>query len=243
MKNLYIDIGNTSVKFAVDKNESIEFIASFLIKDLNTTNISALLPNDIEEVFISSVVPNLTEDIKNIFVGKKVHIVETSIPIDVSLKIDDPKELGVDLFADLAGASEIIKGPMLIIDLGTASKFLYVDENNNFTSCLIINGLQSSLRGLGASAALLPELTFENTKPLLECRNTKDVLMSGAYYSLVESINGIVARYEKEIGHPVTKILTGFNSILVAKDLNFSYTLETYLCLKGLKVISKKIRG
>ena len=123
------------------------------------------------------------------------------------------------------------------MDLGTATKFLLIDDKGVFSTCAIIQGLELSLRNLAQNTALLPMLSFDEVKPLLENRNTKDVLVSSAYYSHVDMINGMVARYKKEVGYPLKVVLTGGNIKNIKKDLDFEYETKDYLCLLGIKVI------
>lgn len=240
--NLYIDVGNTATKLAVDDNTGIKHIRTIdtfrIVDDDSILRLVEL--DDLEAVYVSSVVPLASKNIEKYF-HRKYKIKPTFIsPLDecgVKISIDNPDELGADLLCDLAGAKAIFGYPLLVVDLGTATKFLFIDNEGVFSTCAIIQGLELSLRNLAQNTALLPMLSFDKVKPLLENRNTKDVLVSSAYYSHVDMINGMVARYKKEVGYPLKVVLTGGNIKNIKKDLDFEYETKDYLCLLGIKVI------
>ena len=52
-------------------------------------------------------------------------------------------------------------------------------------------------------------------------------------------INGMVDRYEKEIGHLVKKVVTGGNISKIKDLLKFEYIYDPTLCLKGVKVVGE----
>ena len=240
---LYIDVGNTATKFAIDEKEGLKPIltinTSKIEEDVDGT-LSVLKVENLDGIYVSSVVPLVSKSLQGYFHRKynlEVYLISPSDESGVELEIDDKNELGSDLLCDLAGAKALYGYPLLIVDLGTATKFLLVDKNNVFSTCAIIQGLELSLHNLSKNTALLPMLSFDEVKPLLENKNTKDVLVSSAYYSHVDMINGMVARYKKAVDYPFKVVLTGGNIDKIAKDLDFDYEIKNNLCLEGIKVI------
>ena len=241
--NLYIDIGNSAIKFGVDENDSVRLLFFVNKRDFNATDILKSLPQEVENIYVSSVAPNGTDIVKSLcYLAYKKEIIEikSTDECGVKIKIDDPKELGTDLLCDLAAGKHFYGCPILIIDAGTATKILYIDENNEFFSCAITPGLELQLNMLASGTALLPNSEVKEVKPLLECHNTIDVITSSSYYSHVDMINGLINRYEKEIGHPVRKIITGGNILKIKGLLDFEYDYDPLLCLKGIKVIGER---
>ena len=240
---LYIDVGNTATKFAIDENQEIKPILTIKTSNIEEDVDGALSNLEIENldgIYVSSVVPLVSESLQGYFQRKynlDVYLISSDDESGVKLAIDDKNELGSDLLCDLAGAKALYGYPLLIVDLGTATKFLLIDKNNVFSTCAIIQGLELSLHNLSKNTALLPMLNFDEVKPLLENKNTKDVLVSSAYYSHVDMINGMVARYKKAVGYPFKVVLTGGNIDKIAKDLDFDYEIKNNLCLEGIKVI------
>ena len=243
--NLYIDVGNTATKFAVDNEDVVKHVLTTDTSKIleNVDYFLMPLPDNFEKVFISSVVPDVSDCLKKYFLRK--YNIEPSFinPHDecgLKIDIDNQNELGADLLCDLAAANHLFKYPLLVIDLGTATKFLFIDNQGVFYTCAIVQGLELSLKNLSKNTALLPLLSFEEVKPLLENKNTKDVLVSSAYYSHVDTINGMVKRYKEATNYPFTIVLTGGNINIVKDDLDFEYQVVNNLCLLGIKVIVEK---
>lgn len=238
---LLVDIGNTTVNFAVVQDEQFSFCGTLSTKEINFENVHLVLNEvkSVSEIYLSSVVPEVENKINSYL--KEMYGVD-SISIDSTyktnfkMKIDNPKELGSDLFCDLVAGYEYYGAGIAIIDLGTASKVLFIDKDGVFSSCAIFVGYEMSLSLLNKNTALLPEVDKLAVKKISECHNTTDVLTSSAYYSQLDSFNGIISRYEKEIGYSLKRIYTGGNSRhFVSKDDIY----DEHLVLKGLALFAK----
>lgn len=243
--NLYIDVGNTASKFAVNNLEELSLI--FVIDTKKLLSDPSLLEEvikdkKIENAYISTVVPAIKEVFESFFKEKNINIDFISPLDDAGLKIniDYPEELGTDLLCDLAGGYQLYSSPLLIIDLGTATKFLFIDNNGVFSTCAFVPGLELTLKTLNSNTALLPKIDIGEIKPLLDCHNTKDVLMASTYYSHIDMINGMVNRYQKEVGYPFKIVMSGGNAIHIKEKMNFEYEIKQNLCLIGIKIIADR---
>lgn len=239
--NLYIDIGNTATKFGVDYEEKVELVFTMSTKEaINRPQIVlSSIPGEYKNVYISSVVPEATESFSKLF-ENKVKIISPLSDSGIKINIDYPEELGTDLLCDIAACNKLFGYPSLIIDLGTATKFLLIDDKGVFSTCAIVPGIELSLATLSKNTALLPRIDIQEVKPLLESHNTKDVLMSSVFYSHIDMINGLVARYKKEVNYPLQVIVTGGHVDFIKNHFNFDYKLKYNLCLHGLKVIAER---
>ena len=246
--NLFIDVGNTLTKVALDSGKDIKFLFAVASSLVVEDGVNALMkyidyfPKDINNIYLSSVVPNAYNEIFDfakfaLKYQKVIRIDHTSSDL-VKINIDNPKELGNDLLCDLVGAEALFGHPCLIVDMGTATKFLLIDDKGVFSTCSFVPGLEMSLNTLASNTALLPKLRLEKAKPLLDNHNTKDVMISSAYYSQIDMINGMVKRYKDEVDYPLLVILTGGNVKLIKDNFDFEYKLVDNLCLRGLKVIA-----
>ena len=245
--DLYIDIGNTATKFGIYRNNEI-FLLSVIRTEsyMNSNNIlnfdfSNEFIESIDRVIVSSVVPKASQKIADCFSyhHKEIYFISPKDDSGVKIEIDDINELGSDLLCDLAAGYYLYKSPLLIIDLGTVTKFLFIDKNGVFSTCAFVPGLELTLQTLSKNTALLPKISVSDINPFLDNHNTKDVLMASTYYSHIDILNGMVERYQKEAGYSIKVILTGGNTNLICKDmeLEFQYEIVEELCLKGIKVI------
>ncbi|MCR4561635.1 MAG: type III pantothenate kinase [Bacilli bacterium] len=249
---LTIDIGNTMVGFGIFENEKLthsfateshtskssdEYEAA--LKLLFSSN--QLVFSMVDKVCISSVVPPLLRifaplceklfNLRPLVLGPGL---KTGLPI----KTDNPSEVGADLIADAVGGVALYGKDLFIADLGTANKFLYIDERGAFSGCAIAPGLMISMNALVNGTSALPEVSMDAPKSSIG-KNTKDSMNSGIIYGTAFEILGFAERFEKELGKPLTKILTGGNAIYV-KALLKDFHYEKDLLHEGLKTIARR---
>ena len=249
---LVVDVGNTTIGLGfyqednlfdkkiiintdVEKLEdeyyaSIEFLCRQ--KDINFDEVTSIL--------FSSVVPLLNAPLKNVLSSlfknaELINLVPSKEYIDMD--IDNPKDVGGDLVADLVGGKEKYGYPLLITDLGTATKLLLIDKDGKFVSALIMPGLKVSSDSLFKKAALLPEVEIANPTTLVDSKNTIDCIKHGIIFGHVESIVGLARRYEEEVGYKLKKVITGGASKIIFDLLPEEYILDNNLTLDGELII------
>ena len=240
---LLIDIGNTATKFGYLDDE-FHYLDRCFNHELNKAKLDSLLSLDnVEEIYVSSVAPKITELLSEYFEDRyHLDIKEFAVSDfdNLKIKIDNKSELGLDLYCDLLGAVNKYQSPLLIVDMGTATKILLVTKDNVFNSCVILPGMGISKRILNEATELLPSTDLDEVKKLSESRNTIDVINSSVYYGHVEMINGLLERYENEIGYKCLHIFTGGNASKILKDIKAPYIYDENLCLEGISIYVKK---
>jgi len=255
--NVCVDVGNTMIKLGFyQANNLINKITFFTnpkytpdeleMNILSQIKVKDINPSEVENVIYGSVVPSLNQAfivaLEEIF-HKKVILVGPGLKTSLTMRIDNPLEVGSDLIADLVAGKEKYGFPLLIVDLGTATKILLLDKDGAFSSCVILPGIDNSLNALSSNAALLPEVAIDKIKPLLQCKNTVDAMTSGISYGHYEMVKGICKRYEDELGYKCKKIITGgsFNNIKNLFDELFTY--DENLTLDGFNILLTKQKG
>lgn len=248
MKNLtlVIDIGNTTTVYGVfDEEKLLKTLTTYTYKNTENEkrkNLSKFLyDNDFEisKGMIFSVVPvetifieKLVQEVTNI--SLKVFDPKTYKNLDTS--VDDPKEIGADLIADIVGAKSIYNYPVLIIDLGTVNKLLYVNSQGVFIGCSFFPGMQTSLSLFNEKTALLPEIDeFKSTAGKLGT-NTIDAMNHGVYWSVVSFIE----RVQREFNKDAKLIITGGNCQVIADAIN-NKIVDQDLTIKGMNIIFREL--
>lgn len=236
---LYIDIGNTLTKFDVE-DKGIDKVLSWPTNDLLNFNYDFF--SSVDFVRISSVVPNATKTITKALKALKIINIEeikSTTPVEFSIIMDNPSELGSDLFCDMVGAHHLYKEKVIVVDLGTASKILVLEKNSVFKMCVIFPGVQLSFKSLNDNTALLKNVEFTSVKDYKDCHNTMDILTSSIIYSQADSINCAIKRIERELGYKCHIILTGGFIKNVKRYFDFEYEEIPHLAIQGLKEITK----
>ncbi|MBE0701355.1 MAG: type III pantothenate kinase [Acholeplasmataceae bacterium] len=243
---LLFDVGNTNISIGLAKEKSI--VESFRLNtEVNKTAdeyyiaIRSLFDvSKIEAIAISSVVPRVTEKLKEIadrFFKIEPLIVGPGIKTGLNVKTDHPREVGADLICDAVGVEHMDK-PMLIVDLGTANKYIYV-KNKTILGVVISPGVQISIKALVGNTALLPDIDIEVPKKVLGT-NTITCMQSGVTYGVAAQVDGLIERIEKELNESFGVVLTGGLSEMIAPLCKKKLDLDPKLVLKGLLSIYEK---
>ncbi len=245
---LTIDVGNTLTDLGVFEGDKL--VSTFKIKsnvdrsyDEYRVIFTSFLKReasckDFTRAIISSVVPSLTR----IWVGLCKDILHirplvlgAGLKTGVKLAVNNPSEVGSDLVADSVGGVALFGNDLFIADLGTANKYIHIDENGSFGGVAIAPGLAISMNALVKGTASLPEVSGLITKTVIG-KNTNDSMNSGILNGTVYEIEGFYHAFMKEVGRPLKPILTGGNAHFV-KDLLPDFVYEEWLLLLGLKEI------
>lgn len=251
--NVCVDVGNSTISVGFFRNGTLVHRMSFTTDLVKTEHEYASMlssqiasnkidVSEVKKIIYSSVVPGINfpfkEALKMIF-DKEIMTISPGIKTGLSIKVDNPLEIGNDLIADLVGAKEKYGYPCLIADLGTASKILLLDKNGTFISCLIMPGISLGAAGLTNKAALLPDISFETPKTIL-AKNTVTAMNAGIVYGHADMIQGLLDRYERELGYKCKHILTGGGAIHIKDIVNDSFIYDRALNLEGLNLLIKK---
>lgn len=244
---LLIDVGNSNVVFAFSDLKQIN--KSFRFKTLTDKTsdeyyiiIKSMLDMyKFDNVIISSVVPVVTSALKKLF--KSYYnidslVVGPGVKTGIQLKVDDPKTVGADIICDCSGASSYAK-EAIIVDLGTATKYIYV-KNNIFYGCSIAPGVAISMRALVSNAALLPSIEFTSPKKVI-ATNTISCMQSGVILGSASQVDGMIDRIKEEIGRDDISVFAtgGLSSVIVPLCKN-KIEIKPELTLEGLLEIYKK---
>ena len=245
--HLLVDIGNSSIFLGIEDNKKI--IKTFRINsdikksaDEYLVTISSLIKEyKIDDALIGSVVPILTGAIKKCIYtlyGFEPKIMSFGMKTGLNIKTDDPKGVGADLIADSVATFNIAK-ECLVIDLGTATKYLYVN-NNSLTGVVIAPGVAVSTKAMIQHAALLPNIELVSPKKVLNT-STIPCMQSGVIYGFASMIDGMITKIKKEVEKPNLKVIaTGGLAKLIVPLCEHKIEVFDNLILEGLVYIYYK---
>lgn len=251
---LAIDIGNTNVVIGC-LNDNQETLSLFrMVTDLKKTEdeyaagIQTILSyNQIDclafdGAIISSVVPPLTElfraAVKKL-TGLHALVVGSGIKTGLNIQIEDPSTLGADLVAAAVAAVAQFPQPVIIIDMGTATTMTVVDEGNRFIGGAIIPGVALSMSALSGGTSLLHKVPLD-APPKCISGTTTACMQSGAVYGNAAMLDGMIDRFEAELGKKATVVATGGIAGKITPHCRHEIVYDEDLLLKGLYILYKK---
>lgn len=250
---LTVDIGNTNIVLGGFIGDELKFVARIATnasktEDEYATKIKSILflhevdKTEIKGAVISSVVPPLTRvmsDAINMVYGIRPLLVGPGIKTGINIHCDDPSTVGADLICACVAANSIYGNPALVVDMGTATKMMVIDNTGTFIGVSIIPGVNIALKALANGTAQLPQISLEAPNSVIG-KNTADCMRSGAVFGNASMIDGMIDRFNDEMGCELKVIATGGLSETIIKHCKHEIVLDSDLVLKGLNILYKK---
>ena len=245
---LVVDVGNTETAMGVARGR--EVVAHWRVSTLTprTQDEYALLlrglleANDVardqlERAVVASVVPSASEVLGSALstvVDGPTITVRPDSDLPIRLDVIEPMTVGADRIVNTLAAKELYGRDTVAVDLGTATTFDIITADGVFMGGVIAPGVSSGLEWLGRRTAKLPSVTFERPERCIG-RRTEACIQSGVFYSVVESVDGIVRRILEEWGRPEALVVaTGGYATVVAQFCAAVDQVEPLLTLRGL---------
>ena len=247
---LALDIGNSNISLGVFQDDELQHtwrIATepdrlpdeydVLLRSL--LSLKGITADTIQGIAICSVVPQLTpvfETVSNNVFETKPLVVGTGTRTGVRVLCDNPREVGTDRIVDTAAAHHLYGGPIVIVDFGTATVFDAVNSSGEYLGGAITPGINMAADALYRKTAQLRRVELTAPSSAIG-RNTVTALQSGLVYGHVEMVEGMVNRFQKELGPDTKVVATGGNAPLIAQHTKVFSHVNLALTLVGLKLI------
>ena len=186
---LAADIGNSNIMLGGFEGDTLCFVVR-MSSDITRTSdeyaaqILTLLSlhgadkSSLDGSIISSVVPPLNHSISSALelICKKTPLnVGPGIKTGISINCDIPSSVGSDLVCACVAVNKLYGSPALIIDMGTATKMMVLNERGAFVGVSIIPGVAMGLNALSSGTDQLPMVSLEAPKNIIE-KNTVDCM-------------------------------------------------------------------
>jgi len=247
---LAIDIGNTLVAFGLYREE--EFIANWQVATEATktadeyavllTNLLAQRGLQLAQVragIISCVVPPLLATFQQLYqryLGVEPLVVGPGVRTGVRIRYEDPREVGADRVANALAVRRLYSTPAIVIDFSTAIIFDAISAEGDYLGGAIAPGLELAADALFRFAARLPRVELVPPQGAIG-RNNVASIQSGLIYGYVGLVEGMIARFQKELGGGARVIATGPLAEAMATHIPAIHSVDPNLTLKGLKFI------
>jgi type III pantothenate kinase len=199
---------------------------------------------DIDGVAVCSSVPRLTAAFREMtarYFGFSAIVIEPGVKTGMPILYDNPKEVGADRIADAVAAFDLYGGPTIVVDFGTATTLEAISAKGEYLGGAIVPGIEISLDALFGRAAALRRVELVEPRSVIG-KSTVESIQSGAVYGFAAQVDGICARFEREIGE-ATVVATGGLAGLIAPLSSSIQHHEPWLTLHGLRLIFEKNRA
>lgn len=251
---LAVDIGNTNVVIGcLDEDNRVTKLFR-MVTDLKKTEdeyaagiamilqLGGLDPKNFEGAIICSVVPPLTEIFRKAaeqFTGCRALVVGAGIKTGLNIMIENPASLGSDIVAASVAAMQDYPLPVIVADMGTATTITVVDEGNRFLGGAIVPGVALSINALSAGTSLLQTVPIDAPKKVIS-DTTIACMQSGAIYGNAAMLDGMIDRFEQELGRKASLVATGGIASKIVPHCRHEVIYDEDLLLRGLGIIYQK---
>ena len=250
---LAVDVGNSNIVIGGLTGDEITFEARLRTDATKTSDeycidLKMILevyhvdPSQLEGAIISSVVPQVLNSMKTAvtkLTGHTALVVGPGLKTGLNIKIENPAQTGADLVVGSVAALREHKAPIIVIDMGTATTVTVLDETGSFIGGSICPGVKISLDALTDRTALLPGLQLDQPKRAIG-RNTIDCMRSGIMLGTACMLDGLVERFEEELGSKATVVATGGIAKFIIPMCRTPIVYDKDLLLKGLAILYRE---
>jgi type III pantothenate kinase len=250
---LAFDAGNTNVvaaihdgtgwrgtwRIATDPQRTSDEYAVWL---LTLFDLAGLRREQVSAAVIGTVVPAALYHLRRLcreWFEVEPLVVRSSLDWGFEIRVDTPEEVGADRLLNALAAHWRYRGPLVVIDFGTATTFDVVDADGGYHGGVIAPGINLSLEALHRAAARLPRIGIGRPQAVIG-RSTVPAMQSGIYWGYVGMVEGLVARIRAEYGAPLKVIATGGLAPLLAEGTTVIEHIDPDITLEGLRLLAER---
>ena len=252
---LAIDIGNSNIVIGGVEGSEIAFEArirtditktsdEYCVDLKNILDIYGVPKEKFEGTIIASVVPQVLNSMNTAvkkLTGKAGLVVGPGLKTGLNILIENPAQTGADLVVGSVAALREHKPPMIVVDMGTATTMTVLDQNGALIGGAIHPGVKISMDALSGRTALLPGLQLDRPKRAIG-RNTIDCMRSGIMMGTACMLDGMIERFEQELGYRCTVVATGGIAKFIVPLCKREMIYDKDLILKGLAALYRENR-
>ncbi len=234
--NLVIDIGNTQIKSAVFKDNKL-FYKEVFLKEIFYISIKNILKkHQISNMILSSVGEINALELLKIQKLANVLVLDNKTKLPFINNYKTPQTLGVDRIALVAAAVDHFPDEnVLIFDAGSCITYEFINAKKEYFGGAISPGLAMRYNALNSFTANLPKLDLITKIPKVG-NTTENAIHLGVINGVIQEIEGVIAQF-KEKYQKLTVVLTGGDTIFLAKNLKSTIFANPNFLLEGLNSI------
>lgn len=247
---LAIDVGNTNLTLGMYDGDQLgprwrlatdheSMPDEYGLQFVGLMNHEGRSKEDISGICLASVVPPLTSKVVQAceqYLDKAPLVVDAGVKTGVKVLYENPKAVGADRIADAAAVQRLYGGPACVVDFGTATTFDGISKDGDYLGGAIAPGIGIAAEALFIRTAKLPRVDLQRP-PHAIGRNTVHAMQSGLLFGYVALVEGMVARFRKELGESMKVISTGGLAEIIAVETKVIDVVAPWLTLDGLQII------
>jgi type III pantothenate kinase len=234
---LCFDFGNTRLKCGVFNNRDLGEV--LVLEDDTDATIEQLVQTYQPAKSILSSVVNHNPAMEAILANStRFHKLNHLSKIPVTTPVGKPQDIGADRLALVVAAVDLFpEKNNLVIGLGSAITYNFVNKYHEFVGGGISPGMEMRLKSLNLFTAKLP-LVQKDWNLSLIGYDTRTNILSGVILGMAKEIDGMIDLYDERYGN-FNVLLTGGDAPYFVYHLKNKIFADPNLIFKGLYAISE----
>lgn len=251
---LAIDIGNTNIVLGGYQDGAVRFLSrlstnrhmeadEYAVQLRGVLALYGVAEETIEGIAMASVVPTVTDVVLRAlghFTSARPMLLGLKHAGPLTVDIENPAELGMDLLASAIAVQHTLPLPAVIIDMGTATKLIAIDADSKLRGVSISPGLYVSLEALVGNASLLRGIALGDAPVAVIGRNSTQSMQSGVVLGTASMLDGMIDRFAAELGGLRSIVATGGAAPVVISHCSHPIRFIDTLILDGLYLAYKQ---
>jgi type III pantothenate kinase len=246
--NLFLDIGNARIKWAVQDSTAWKTGDPLVRHQRAFKDLARPAWKDLEtpaRVIVSSVAGEDYRKSVHTWVKRRWKVIPEFLYTEahqcgVSNAYSVPERLGSDRWASLLAVHAHYKGPAVVIDCGTAITIDAIAGDGTHLGGLIVPGMDLMTTALTEGAPGVQIQEKDTQEVSLLGRSTEAAVSGGVLYAAVALIDRVCLDLKVELGNASTILLTGGDAIRILPLLSCKPEYDPDLVLKGLAVFAEE---
>ena len=252
---LALDIGNTNITLGVFDGERLaatwrlstdhaKMPDEYSVTLTQLLRLRGMTVSNVDAVALCSVVPPLTPTFVELcrgFFGVEPLVVGAGTRTGIRILYDNPRDVGADRIVDAAAAMKLYGGPVIVVDMGTATVFDAVTADGDYLGGAIVTGMTIAHDALFSNTSQLRRVELVSPETAIG-RNTIHAIQSGIVLGYADLVRGMVARFDRELGGGAKVVATGGMAHIIEKEAGVFDDVNPDLTLTGLRLIHEMAR-
>lgn len=254
MVKLFLDLGNTRIKVALEDDSGYQYLGPISMADFSNPDLLEKFLDSAKPtaVFMSSVLSASDLDtVKSIIQSTyelfPVMLTSQKSCCGLTTGYDDFNQLGDDRWMALQGLYSKTTDPAIVIDAGTAMTIDAILAGQHLGG-FITPGLNSMIASLGSDTANLTmveepsSLGSDKVPAGLLATNTQSAILGGVLYMTASFCNRLISDLNQQIGTQFKVYITGGNASKLSDLIDVRSEVIPDLVLLGMKKIVESVK-
>src|SRR5574343_722298 len=237
MRTLCFDFGNTRLKCAVFNGAELEEM--MVLENGEPATIRQLVEKyQPAKSLLSSVVKHDPEVETILSSSTRFHHLNHQSKLPITTPVGNPETIGADRLGLVVAAVHLFpQKNNLVIGLGTAITYNFINKYHEFLGGGISPGMEMRFKILHSFTALLPLVEKDWNFPLVGY-DTRTNILSGVILGIAKEVDGMIDAYKERYGN-FNVLLTGGDAPYFVYHLKNRIFADPNLIYKGLYAISE----